>query len=74
MMKTRGLSPFPNTTDEWSQVTMKNLWSGKRRVEMTLNDLFCLVIGLMGIVLIVCQLYLYGWDLDEMLFEKGENK
>ena len=41
---------------------------------MTLNDLFCLVIGLMGIVLIVCQLYLFGWDLDELLFEKGENE
>lgn len=36
----------------------------------TPEDLICLVIGILGTLLVVYQLYLCDWDLEKLLFEE----
>lgn len=39
---------------------------------MVLSDLYTLGIGLVGIVLVLIQICIYGFDFDDLFFEKEE--
>lgn len=39
---------------------------------MVLSDLYTLGIGLVGIVLVLIQISIYGFDFDDLFFEKEE--